>query len=102
MRRLERAAPLVAIVVEASRSEPGLAELLERLHGDRLANLAALVRALAVNGPLRLEPDEALETVWALTSPELHQLVSRIRGWTRERYCAWLADSLAAVLLVPG
>jgi acylphosphatase len=58
--------------------------------------------ALAVNGPLRLRDNEAVETVWALTSPELHQLLSRVRGWKRRRYCDWLADSLAQLLLQEG
>jgi AcrR family transcriptional regulator len=97
--RLERAAPLVAIVAGASRSEPELAELLARLHADRLKNLRLLVDALAANGPLRLPEEGAVETVWALTSPELHQLLVRVRGWTRRRYCDWLADSLAELLL---
>ena len=97
--RLERAGPLVAIVAGASRSEAELAELLGRLHADRLKNLGHLVDALAANGPLRLRHDEAVETVWALASPELHQLLTRIRGWTRRRYCDWLADSLAQLLL---
>jgi hypothetical protein len=57
------------------------------------------VQALAANGPLRLEPEAALETVWALASPDLHQLLTRTRGWTRDRYCAWLAGSLARLLL---
>lgn len=97
--RLERAAPLVAIVAGASRSEPELAELLARLHADRLKNLRVLVDVVAVNGPLRLRNNEAVETVWALTSPELHQLLTRVRGWPRRRYCDWLADSLAQLLL---
>ena len=83
----------------ASRAEPELAELLARLHAERMKNLRVLVDALAVNGPLRLSNDEAVETVWALTSPELHQLLSRVRGWTRRRYRDWLADSLAQLLL---
>lgn len=99
--RLERAAPLVGVVSAASSSEPELAELLERLHADRLRNLRVLVDALAANGSLRLPADAAVETVWALTSPELHQLLVRVRGWSRRRYCDWLAESLAAVLL-PG
>ena len=97
--RLERAAPLVAIVAGASRSEPELAELLHRLHAHRYRNLGVLVNALASNGPLRLSDEAATETVWALTSPELHQLLTRVRGWTRRRYCAWLAESLAQLLL---
>jgi AcrR family transcriptional regulator len=97
--RLERAAPLNAIVSEAARSEPELAELLERMQSDRLKNLRALVDALARNGPLSVTKGEATETVWALTSPELHQLLTRVRGWTRRRYVDWLARSLTALLL---
>ncbi len=99
-RRLERAAPLAAVVSGAARSEPELADLLARLHDTRRRNLATLVDALAANGPLALPPREALDTVWALTSPELHQLLVRVRGWKRRRYAAWLAATLTQ-LLVP-
>jgi AcrR family transcriptional regulator len=99
--RLERAAPLVALVGEAARGEPELAELLERLHGHRLRNLRTLIDALAAHGPLRLATDAATETVWALTSPELHQLLVRQRGWSRRRYTNWLTQSLDALLLTP-
>jgi AcrR family transcriptional regulator len=99
--RLERAAPLMAVVSCASRSDPELAELFTRLHADRLSNLGRLVAALEANGPLLLDTDDATETVWALTSPELHQLLIRVRGWTRDRYCEWLAGALAGLLLPP-
>ena len=99
--RLERAAPLVA-VVGAARAEPELAQLLDRLHGERLVNLRQLVDVLLGKGPLRLPEKEALETVWALTSPELHQLLVRVGGWSRPRYRAWLSDSLTALLLPCG
>jgi len=98
-KRLERAAPLVAVVAAASQGEPELAELLERLHAERLRNLRVFVDALAANGPLRQLPRAATETVWALTSPELHQLLVRVRGWSGRRYTRWLVDSLAALLL---
>lgn len=97
--RLERAAPLVTIVAAAARSEPELAELLARLHADRRDNLRVLIEALTVNGPLRLSSEKALDTVWALTSPELQQLLVRLRGWTRRRYRDWLTDSLIELLL---
>lgn len=99
--RLERAAPLVAII-GAARAEPELAELLGRLHAERLRNLRTVVDSLVRHGPLRLPEKEALETIWALTSPELHQLLVRVRRWSRSRYRAWLADSLAALLLQSG
>jgi AcrR family transcriptional regulator len=97
--RLERAAPLVAVIAGASRSDPELADLLTRLHDDRISNLRHLVAALAANGPLQLASDDAVETVWAVTSPELHQLLTRHRGWARDRYCDWLSYTLATLLL---
>jgi AcrR family transcriptional regulator len=99
VRRLERAAPLVAVVAAAAPGEPELAELLERLHAHRLRNLRVLVDALAANGPLRTSRERATETVWALVSPELHQLLTGIGGWSRRRYVAWLQASLEALLL---
>jgi AcrR family transcriptional regulator len=97
--RLERAAPLVAVVAGAAPSEPELAELLTRLHAQRMSNLRVFVDALLANGPLRLAADDALESVWALTSPELHQLLTRGRDWSRRRYTDWLVGTLARLLL---
>jgi AcrR family transcriptional regulator len=98
-RRLERVGPLVEVLTAAARSEPELADLLAKIHAERLENLRTFVGALAANGPLRLEPSAALDTVWALASPDLHRLLTRTRGWTRKRYCEWLASSLATLLL---
>ena len=99
--RLDRAAPIVALVAGAARAEPELAELLSRLHAERRTNLRLLVDALLSNGLLRVSERDALDTIWALASPDLHQLLLRVRGWSRSRYRAWLADSLAALLLRP-
>jgi AcrR family transcriptional regulator len=97
--RIERAGPLMTVLAGAYRTDPELAELFARLHSDRLRNLTVLVDLLGANGPLRLDRDEAAETVWALASPELHRLLTQTGGWTRERYCDWLAETLAAALL---
>ncbi|HET6174032.1 MAG TPA: hypothetical protein VFD90_15585 [Gaiellales bacterium] len=96
---LERAGPLVDVLSAASRTRPELAALLASIHDQRLENLRTLVVALAAGGPLRLEPEAPLETVWALASPDLYELLTRTRGWTRERYHVWLADSLTLLLL---
>jgi AcrR family transcriptional regulator len=100
--RLERAAPLAAVISGAARSDPEIAALYQGLHRNRLENMTTLIDALASNGPLRVAAEQALETAWALTSPELHQLLVRVRGWTRNRYSDWLADSLSALLLADG
>jgi hypothetical protein len=56
---------------------------------------------VAANGPLRdgLTEDDAAAVVWTLTSPEVHLLLRVQRGWTTERYEAWLANTLTRTLL---
>ena len=98
--RLERAAPLLAVLACAARSDPDLARLLATLHEDRLRNLRVLVDALGANGPL----------LWARTRRSRRCGRSRVlsstsfslawRGWTRHRYEVWLTDSLARLLLL--
>jgi AcrR family transcriptional regulator len=98
-RRIERAGPLVAVVGASAGAHQELRELHERLHSDRRRNLRAFVDALAANGPLAMSPDRATESVWALTTPELHSVLTGVGGWSRRRYVGWLADSLISVLL---
>lgn len=100
--RLERVGPLVEVLKAAALSEPELAGLLAKIHSERLENLRTLVAALSANGSLRLEPEPALDTVWALASPDLHRLLTQTRSWSRETYCEWLSESLAALLLRSG
>jgi hypothetical protein len=98
-RRIERAAPVVFVVAAAAPAHPELAELLDRLHADRLRNLGVVVDALRANGALRAGRERAVETVWALASPELHRLLTTQRGWSRRRYVSWLRETLETLLL---
>ena len=88
------------MLANAAASEPALADLYRGIHEARLRNLRTLPAALARNGPLRVDEETAAETIWALASPDLHALLTDVRGWKRERYTAWLADSPAAILLL--
>jgi AcrR family transcriptional regulator len=97
--RLARTGPLLRVVASAAPSEPALAALYRRIHDARLGNLRGLPAQIARNGALRLADEAAAETVWALASPELYVLLTGTRGWTRERYASWLADSLAELLI---
>ncbi len=44
---------------------------------------------------------EAADTVWTLSSAEVHQLLTVDRRWTAEQYERWLGDTLIALLLPP-
>jgi AcrR family transcriptional regulator len=96
--RLARTAPLLRVVAGAAPGEPELAELLARIHAGRLRGLGIVPEQLERNGALRVAAEEATETIWALASPELYLLCTEQRGWTRERYASWLADSLGQLL----
>ncbi len=99
--RLERVGPLLRVLGAAEAADPALAELHERVQAFRLENLRAVAAALARVGALAVPEDAAAETVWALASPDVHDLLTRRRGWSRERYADWLATTLAATLLGP-
>ena len=99
--RLERVGPLTAVLAGAAQAEPDLAGLLGEIHARRRKNLRTFVDVLAANGALRLDTPTAVDTVWALASPELHRLLTTTRGWSRSRYASWLAATLGDVLL-PG
>ena len=101
VRRLERVGPLMAVVDAAAVSEPAIAELQRGIDRARRAGLAEFVDALSARGPLAVDRAVAVDTVWALASSDLQQLLMRRRGWSRTAYTTWLAESLARILL-PG
>jgi AcrR family transcriptional regulator len=97
----ERAVPVDEIMRSAGAVDPEIAELRARMQASRYTNLKVFVTWLQANGPLRggMSADEAAAIVWTLASPEAHGLLRRDRGWSRERYAAWLADTISRTLL---
>ena len=59
------------------------------------------VADLATVTPLRLDPGEAADIIWATNAPELYQLLVRQRGWSPQRYERFLTDTWRRLLL-PG
>jgi AcrR family transcriptional regulator len=98
---LERVAPIFEVVRVAAKTEPDIADLLQNLLRQRWQNIAAFVESLSGHGPLRegVVETQATEYVWTLTSPEVFRLLTVDRGWSREQYVRWLADTLTRLLL---
>ncbi len=98
---LERVAPLFEVIRLAAKTEPEIAALLKNILQNRMRNMKAFTASLAAHGPLRagLDEKQAAEIVWAITSPELFNLLRSEGGWSRERYVAWLDDTLSRLLL---
>jgi len=98
---LDKVAVVSEIMTDAARVEPDLDRILQKLNKQRLEHMSYAVQQIAANGPFRenADGDYARETVWTLTSPEVFLLLTRDRGWSKERYAAWLADMLIRGLL---
>jgi AcrR family transcriptional regulator len=98
---LARAAPVFEIMRGAAKTEPEIANLVEKLSKERLQNMTKVAQHLAANGPLRegLNKYTAGEIIWAMTSQELYLLFTRELGWTNETYASWLTVTLTRLLL---
>lgn len=98
---MERVSPLFSVLQVAAVTEPEMASLLKELLDNRVEGMRFFVEALTRNGPLRtgLDPAEAVDVVWTLTSADVHRLLTVDRGWSGDRYETWLVKSLVVLLL---
>lgn len=96
-----RLALVLAIIQQAAHTEPELAALWDEIAERRAANMRRFVADLATVTPLRIEPSEAADIVWATNAAELYQLLVGQRGWSPQRYERFLTDTWRRLLL-PG
>lgn len=98
-----RVAPLMMLVRLAAGADAELAAVWEQMQAERLARMAAHARRLAGAGHLRagVSVEEARDVFWLYTAPEVHDLMVRQRGWTAERFGAWVGEAYVAALLAP-
>ena len=94
-----RLALVLGIIQQAAHADPELAALWEEIAERRAANMRRFVADLAAVAPLRLEPEQAADVVWATNSAEMYQLLVGQRGWTPQRYERFLADTWRRLLL---
>jgi AcrR family transcriptional regulator len=94
-----RMALVLGIIQQAGPGEPELAQLWTEIAERRARNMRMFVADLAAVAPLRLNPDEAADIVWATNAAEMYQLLVGQRGWTPERYQRFLTDSWQRLLL---
>ena len=98
---VERARPVDDIIRGAAAVDADIAAFRSEAQAYRYRNMRQLISWLAAKGPLAegLIEDDAAAIVWTMTSPEVHGLLRVVRGWSAERYAAWLGQSLARMLL---
>jgi len=98
---IERARPVDDIIRGAAAVDADIAAFRREAQAYRYRNMRQLISWLAAKGPLAhgLTEEDAAAIAWTMTSPEVHGLLRVARGWSAERYAAWLAQSLARILL---
>lgn len=98
---VERVAPVFEIMRSAAKTEPEIDDLLSHVLKERRQNMGIVIQHVTANGPLRagLSQDQAADTLWSLTSPEIFRLLTVDRGWSKQQYIDWLTDSLIRLLL---
>ena len=98
-----RTATIYRILVSAAASDPDAAALLDELTRQRQEGQGRIARSLARARALRpkLRERDAGDIIHALMSPEVYGLLVVDRGWSPERYEAWLTEALVDQLLAP-
>ena len=96
---LERRAPIDEVVRAAAASDPDIAELWRAGKVQRLAGQRELLRIVGrVGFRDGLGEGDAVDTLYAIGSPETYQLLTVDRGWSPARFERWYADALLRLL----
>lgn len=95
----ERAGPIALVAYAAADADPEVAAFVERLDQQRLlgaTSLATLVAdRLGDTDPDRIE--HIRDVIWLLNSPLQYRLLVVERGWSLDRYAAFVERSLVAL-----
>ena len=101
---MNRAAPVHRILADAARSDEDAAALVTDIARQRQEGQQRVARSLARAKALRpgLRERDAADVIHAIASPEVYGLLVLDRGWSGERYEAWVRDTLTQQLLAAG
>jgi AcrR family transcriptional regulator len=96
-----RMGPVHSALAEASLTDPDCAALRAEINARRAANMRLFAAELRTTGELRsdLTDDEVADIVWSMNAAEYRALLVGERGWTDERFGAWLTDAWTRLLL---
>lgn len=100
--QLDRVRPLDDVLRSAAAADPEVAAARDdQTIRQRHAAMTTVVGWVRERGPLRagIADSTAADIMWTLTSPEVHYMLCRTRGWTRSQYEEWLRDALVRTLL---
>jgi TetR/AcrR family transcriptional regulator, regulator of autoinduction and epiphytic fitness len=99
-----RAGPLLRALRDASGSDLELRQLWDEMEAWRLEGQGRFVQMLADREALRpgLTVNVGIDITWTLCSLAVYDSLVLARGWSDERYQAWLTEALVRELLASG
>jgi AcrR family transcriptional regulator len=96
-----RGTPVMLLVRAAAAADPRMDELYEEMDARRLRRMQDNARALDAIGGIRagITVEEAGDVLFAVSSPEMYELLVTRRGWSIERYSRYVRDTIMQALL---
>jgi AcrR family transcriptional regulator len=96
-----RLAPVFLALRDAAGSDPESASLWKEISDRRATNMRRFAANLRGTGELRddLTDDDVADIVWSMNGTEYWVLLTGERGWSRQRFAAYLIDAWSRLLL---
>jgi AcrR family transcriptional regulator len=93
--------PILLLVRDAAATDPEMATLRAKLDADRRRRMRVNATHLRDAGHLRtgVTLREAVDVLWAFSSPDLYDLLVVRRGWSAARYGRFVSDAITGALL---
>jgi AcrR family transcriptional regulator len=98
---MSRMSPIFSLLRTTAKTDPEIAAIQTKLLAERLAGMSFFIEQVRRITQLRqpLFTDQLKTTVWAISSAEVFDLLTRDQGWSQELYVSWLDDALTRLLL---
>lgn len=97
----QRLAPIFEVLRDAATTDEDCAALWRQISDRRARNMRLLAAELRATGQLRsdLSDDDVADIIWSMNAAEYWSLLVRQRGWTPQRFAAFLIDAWTRLLL---
>ena len=98
--RQARSAGVQILIRDGRHVDDSLAPVWAKLNDEALAGMTMLGRHLVDTGQLRagVDVDEVRDVLWNYLAIDTYERLVLIRGWSLERYSAWLARTIIAAI----
>src|SRR5207249_4497927 len=98
--RQQRSAKVQIMIRDGRHGDETLEGIWQKLLDERLIGMTMLGGHLLESGQLRdgIEFDEVRDVLWTYIAVELYELLVTGRGWTLDRYAAWIARAITAAI----